>query len=48
MRLISSISLLAGGILAGTGGILLLTLPKSEERVSLRVTPASVILAGSF
>jgi hypothetical protein len=48
MRLISSISLLAGGILVGTGGILLLTLPKSEERVSLRVTPASVTLIGSF
>jgi hypothetical protein len=48
MRLVSSVSLVAGGVLAGTGAILLLTLPKSEERVSLRVTPASVTLGGSF
>src|SRR5262249_46662252 len=48
MRLFSVIGLVAGGVFAGTGGVLLLTLPKSEERISLRATPASVTIVGSF
>jgi hypothetical protein len=48
LRFASTLSFVAGGVLAGTGGILLLTLPKSQERVSLRAAPGSVAIFGSF
>jgi hypothetical protein len=48
LRLISTATFVAGGVLAGAGAVLLLTSPRSQERVSVRATPASIALAGTF
>jgi hypothetical protein len=48
LRFASTLSFVAGGLLTVTGGILLLTLPKSQERVSLRAVPTGVVLVGKF
>jgi hypothetical protein len=45
---VSTIGLIGGGVLAAAGAIMLLTLPKSESAVSLRVSPQRVALAVGF
>jgi hypothetical protein len=47
LRTISTLSFVAGGVLAATGGIVLLTLPRAGD-VSLHVGPGSAQLTGRF
>jgi hypothetical protein len=48
LRHTSTLGFVAGGVLAGAGGVLLFTAPTSEQRVSVWVTPRSVALRGEF
>jgi hypothetical protein len=48
LRLVSGIGFIAGGVLAATGVILLVTAPDSRSEVALGVGPASVSLRGKF
>jgi hypothetical protein len=48
LRFVSTATFVAGGVLAGAGVVLLLTSPRSEERVSVRATPASIAVSGTF
>lgn len=48
LRMVSGVSLIAGGVLAATGVTLLLTTSASPKRVSLDVGPASLSLRGKF
>lgn len=48
MRTVSTVSLIAGGALAATGAVLLLTAPRSRTAASLWLTPASAGVRGTF
>jgi hypothetical protein len=48
LRAISTVTFVAGGVLAGAGAVLLLTSPRSQERVSVQATPASIAVSGTF
>jgi hypothetical protein len=48
LRVISTVGFVAGGALAGAGAVLLLTSPRSQERVSVRATPAGIDVRGTF
>jgi hypothetical protein len=48
LRPISTIALASGAALSATGIVLLLTLPKSREKVDFRVAPSSVSITAAF
>jgi len=48
LRVVSTASFVAGGVLGGAGIVLLVTSPRSPERVSVRATPGSIAVIGSF
>ncbi len=48
MRTVSSVGFIAGGVLAATGLVLVLTAPHQESTVSFMVSPSSVAFRGQF
>ena len=45
---VSTAGFVAGGVLVAAGGVILLSAPKSAERVSFRLGPGGVVVKGAF
>jgi hypothetical protein len=48
LRSISSVGFIAGGVLGAAGAVLLLTLPRGDGQVALRISPTAVTVGGAF